>query len=45
MITSYNTGKKLSAGKDYTVTYLDNTNKNIPVDEKTGLPTETVYQR
>ncbi len=45
VITSYDTGKKLSAGKDYTVTYLDNTNKNIPVDEKTGLPTETVYQQ
>lgn len=45
VITSYNTGKKLSTGKDYTVTYLDNTNKNIPVDEKTGLPTETVYQK
>lgn len=45
VITSYNTGKKLSAGKDYTVTYLDNTNKNIPVDEKTGLPTEAVYQQ
>lgn len=45
VITSYDTGKKLSAGKDYTVTYLDNTNKNIPVDEKTGLPTETVYQK
>lgn len=45
VITSYNTGKKLSTGKDYTVTYLDNTNKNIPVDEKTGLPTENVYQK
>lgn len=45
VIASYDTGKKLSAGKDYTVTYLDNTNKNIPVDEKTGLPTETVYQK
>lgn len=45
VITSYDTGKKLSAGKDYTVTYLDNTNKNIPVDEKTGLPTENIYQQ
>lgn len=44
VIISGDTDKKLAAGKDYTVTYLDNTNKNIPVDEKTGLPTETVYQ-
>lgn len=38
------TEEKLQAGKDYTVTYLDNTNENIPVDKETGLPTEAVYR-
>lgn len=37
-------GTLLKAGRDYTVTYMDNTNENIPVDEATGLPTESVFR-
>lgn len=37
-------GTLLKAGRDYTVTYMDNTNENIPVDEATGLPQKSVFR-